>query len=73
MLMRQIRAWYKDGDNKNGESEFAKKAFFDTDSKFRVSEFMHFASTMLKKEPKEKGQAGCMIVSAKFGATVYAY
>lgn len=58
--------WYKDGDNKQGESEFAKKAFFDTDNDFRVSEFMHFVSTMLKKEPKEKGQAGCMIVFCEF-------
>ena len=24
-------AWYKDGDNKNGESELAGKEFFDTD------------------------------------------
>lgn len=58
--------WYKDGDNKNGESEFANKQFFDTDKDFRVAEFMHFASTMLKKEPKEKGQAGCMIVFCEF-------
>ena len=58
--------WYKDGDNKNGESEFAKKAFFDTDKDFRISEFMHFVNTMLKKEPKETGQAGCMIVFCEF-------
>lgn len=58
--------WYKDGDNKNGESELAGKSFFDTDNDFRVSEFMHFANTMLKKEPKEKGQAGCMIVFCEF-------
>jgi site-specific DNA-methyltransferase (adenine-specific) len=58
--------WYKDGDNKQGESEYAKKAFFDTDKDFRVPEFMHFVSTMLKKEPKEKGQAGCMIVFCEF-------
>lgn len=58
--------WYKDGDNKNGESELAKKSFFDTDNDFRVSEFMHFAHRMLKKEPKEKGQAGCMIVFCEF-------
>ena len=44
--------WYKDGDNKNGESEFAKKAFFDTDKDFRISEFMHFVNTMLKKRAK---------------------
>lgn len=27
---------------------------------------MHFVSTMLKKEPKEAGQAGCMIVFCEF-------
>jgi site-specific DNA-methyltransferase (adenine-specific) len=58
--------WYKDGDNKNGESKLAGKTFFDTDNDFRVAEFMHFASTMLKKEPKQKGQAGCMIVFCEF-------
>jgi site-specific DNA-methyltransferase (adenine-specific) len=58
--------WYVDGDNKNGESELAGKAFFDTDKDFRVGEFMHFVSTMLKKEPKEKGQAGCMVVFCEF-------
>ena len=59
-------AWYKDGDNKKGESELAGKAFFDTDNDFRVAEFMHFVSTMLKKEPKETNQAGCMIVFCEF-------
>lgn len=58
--------WYKDGDNRNGESELAKKAFFDTDNDFRVPEFMHFVSTMLKKDPKEVGQAGCMIVFCEY-------
>lgn len=28
-------AWYKDGDNANGESELAGKEFFDTDKDFR--------------------------------------
>lgn len=45
-------AWYKDGDNKNGESELAGKEFFDTDRDFRPAEFMHFCSQMLVKEPK---------------------
>lgn len=45
-------AWYKDGDNKNGESELAGKEFFDTDKDFRPAEFMHFCSQMLAKEPK---------------------
>lgn len=58
--------WYKDGDNKNGESKLANSNFFDTDKDFKVPEFMHFVSTMLKKEPKETGQAGCMIVFCEF-------
>lgn len=45
-------AWYKDGDNKNGESALAGKEFFDTDKDFRPAEFMHFCSQMLVKEPK---------------------
>ena len=59
-------AWYNDGDNKHGESDKAGKSFFDTDKDFRIPEFMHFVSTMLKKEPKQKGQAGCMIVFCEF-------
>jgi len=59
-------AWYKDGDNKNGESELAGKAFFDTDKDFRPAEFMHFCSTMLKKEPKEKNAAPAMILFCEF-------
>ncbi|MGY3766922.1 DNA-methyltransferase [Vagococcus vulneris] len=58
--------WYVDGDNKKGESDKAGKAFFDTDNDFRISEFMHFCSKMLKKEPKEKGKAPCMVVFCAF-------
>ena len=50
-------SWYVDGDNKNGESDLANTEFFDTDKNFKPAEFMHFCSKMLKKEPKEKGQA----------------
>lgn len=64
-------AWYKDGDNQNGESELAGKSFFDTDENFKPAEFMHFCSTMLKKEPKEKGQAPCMIVFCEFEQQFY--
>lgn len=68
-------AWYKDGDNKNGESALAGKEFFDTDKDFRPAEFMHFCSTMLKPEKKnskvegearQKGNAPCMIVFCEF-------
>ena len=59
-------AWYKDGDNKNGESELAGKEFFDTDINFKPAEFMHFCSQMLVKEPKETGKAPCMILFCAF-------
>jgi len=73
--------WYKDGDNKNGESELAGKEFFDTDKDFRPKEFMHFCSTMLRPEPKEaqgnkdgkkrKSGAPCMIVFCEFEQQFY--
>ena len=59
-------AWYVGGDNSNGESELAGKTFFDTDKDFRISEFLHFCSKMLVKEPKETGKAPCMIVFCEF-------
>lgn len=59
-------AWYVDGDNKKGESELAGKQFFDTDSDFRIAEYMHFCSTLLVKEPKESNKAPCMIVFCAF-------
>lgn len=59
-------SWYVDGDNKNGESELAGKAFFDTDERFKIPEFFHFCGKMLRKEPKEKGKAPCMIVFCSF-------
>lgn len=59
-------AWYKDGDNKNGESELAGKQFFSSDSEFRPAEFMHFCSKMLVKEPKEAGKSPCMIIFCGF-------
>lgn len=59
-------SWYIDGDNANGESSLAGKEFFDTDKNFRITEFLHFCSTMLIKEPKEAGKAPCMIVFCEF-------
>ncbi|RGD73913.1 site-specific DNA-methyltransferase [Anaerofustis stercorihominis] len=63
--------WYNDGDNKNGESEKANTEFFDTDKDFRIAEYMHFCSKMLKKEPKGKVKRGeqkspAMIVFCSF-------
>jgi site-specific DNA-methyltransferase (adenine-specific) len=59
-------AWYKDGDNKNGESDLARKEFFDTDIDFRIPEFLHFCNRLVKPEPKERNQAGCMVVFCEF-------
>lgn len=73
-------AWYKDGDNSNGESELAGKSFFDTDSDFKPAEFMHFCSTMLKAENKkvkvevearQKGDAPCMVLFCAFDQQMY--
>ena len=64
-------SWYINGDNKNGESALAGKEFFDTDKDFRPAEFMHFCSKMLKKEPKERGQAPAMMVFCEFEQQFY--
>ena len=58
--------WYKGGDNKNGESKLAGKAAFNTDHNFNIAEYFHFCNRLLKKEPKERGQAPCMIVFCSF-------
>ena len=59
-------SWYEGGDNKNGESKLAGKNFFDSDERFKIPELLHYSSRMLKKEPKEKGQAPCMFIFCSF-------
>lgn len=63
--------WYINGDNKNGESELAGKQFFNTDINFKPAEFMHFCSQMLKKEPKARNEAPCMILFCAFDQQMY--
>lgn len=58
--------WYINGDNKQGESKKAGKAFFSTDNEFRIAEYMHFCSRLLIKEPKETNKAPAMIVFCAF-------
>lgn len=58
--------WYEGGDNKNGESKKAGKAFFGSDFNFNIAEYMHFCSKLLKPEPKETGKAPAMIVFCAF-------
>lgn len=58
--------WYVNGDNKQGESKKAGKAFFKSDLNFNLAEYMHFCSKLLKKEPKETNSAPAMIVFCSF-------
>lgn len=58
--------WYIGGDNKNGESKLEKSTFFHSDGTFKIAEYMHFCNRLLRKEPKEKGQAPAMIVFCAF-------
>jgi site-specific DNA-methyltransferase (adenine-specific) len=59
-------SWYIGGDNKIGESDKANKSFFDTDKDFRIAEYMHFCTQMMKPEPKEANKAPCMIIFCAF-------
>ena len=59
-------SWYVEGDNKKGESALAGTEFFDTDKNFRLSEFLHFCNTLLRKEPKARNEAPAMIVFCEF-------
>lgn len=60
-------SWYVDGDNKNGESDKARKSFFHTDNKaaFGINEFFLFCRNMLAKEGKGK-DAPCMLIFCAF-------
>jgi len=59
-------SWYEWWDNNNWESKLAWKQFFDTDKTFKISEFLHYASKILKKEPKEKWTAPALLVFCSF-------
>ena len=59
--------WYVDGDNRNGESDKARKAAFNTDFTFNIAEYFHFCNRLLKKEPGTgEKDAPCMIVFCSF-------
>lgn len=71
--------WYNDGNNSNGESEFAKANFFKTEETFKIPEFFHFCASLLKPEPKgpaegkeigkngkKSGGAPCMLIFCAF-------
>jgi len=64
-------SWYVGGDNANGESALAGTEFFDTDKNFRTTEFLHFCSTMMIKEPKATGAAPAMLVFCGFEQQFY--
>lgn len=60
--------WYVGGDNANGESKKAGKAFFNSDFNFNIAEYFHFCNRLLKKEPDKSNGCGrssdapCMIL-----------
>lgn len=58
--------WYENRDWRNGKSPKAGKAFFGTDGTFNIAEYFHFCNKLLKKEPKGKGQAPCMVIFCAF-------
>lgn len=59
--------WYVDGDNRNGESDKAHKAAFNTDFKFNIPDFFAFGNRLLKKEPaKGEKDAPCLVVFCAF-------
>lgn len=58
--------WFHNRDLNNGRSELANKPFFNSDGGFRISEFLHFCTKMLRPEPKEVGVAPCMLVFCEF-------
>lgn len=64
--------WYIGGDNKNGESNKAGKAAFNTDFNFNIAEYFHFCNRLLKPDdtkPCVRGRSSnspCMIVFCSF-------
>lgn len=58
--------WYKKGNRSEGESKYAKARFFQGDGEFNLNEFLHFATKILKKEPKQTNQAPVMLIFCAF-------
>jgi len=50
--------WYKEGDNRNGESDKAGKMFFESDADFSPAHFMIFCERLLRKESKDENSDG---------------
>lgn len=64
-------SWWVNGDAKQGASDKAGETFFTSDENFKPAEMMHFASQMLRPEPKESGKAPCMIIFCEFEQQFY--
>ena len=50
--------WYIGGNNKNGESRKAAKAFFNSDGRFNIAEYFHFCNKLLKKTQRTRKSTG---------------
>lgn len=57
--------WYERGDNRNGMSSKAGRAFFATDNSFDLDAYAQACSLLLKPEPKEV-RPGCVITFCSF-------
>ena len=58
--------WYEGGDNRNGESKLAGKAFFESDLNFSPEHFMIFCSRLQAGERRwrQTGKKQCIRASA---------
>lgn len=57
--------WYEHGDNRNGTSSKAGRAFFEADDSFDLDAYAQACSLLLKPDPKD-GRPGCVITFCSF-------
>ena len=66
MLMPAIQCGMRAGDNEKTVKE-SKKSFFNSDGYFKIAEYMHFCSRLLKpKDQRKRRKAPAMIVFCAF-------
>ena len=68
MLTGQTRNGMLTATMRTEQVSLPAKRFLIPDERFKIPEFLHFCSKMLRPEPKrkEKGKAPCMIVFCSF-------
>ena len=53
--------WYIGGDNKNGESKKAGKAFFNSDYSFNIAEYFHFCNATQNQQVSDSNTDFCSV------------